>query len=632
MNPKSGLIGLFILTFFLSGIGMAILVDDDKKDLSSRAALGTISNLRPALPEERSLQTENVVEVQYGIDRFLSIEYNAYQWIPPRKTTPVFYHRSSPATVRLTYGEISFSKLQEVIGTDFTSLKYTEDIAPGIEGWSVTSYSGSFFGTPKVIDVWTGPSQVTLIAVMSGLSSRPDVFELAKTISIESGSQVKGINTPDDTARLAALVRPSVVMIVNNYCATVKSNEKSYPYCLAQGGSGFFVNEKGYIATNGHVVSNIPETSLFYAVESGALDAFLIDYFQDYLSLQAGAPIDRSLVQQKVTDLHKNKESIYQMAALVQDLFAKKLLKIENSESHYFVQLGNTPIQISKSGVNVGKDVVAASLIASDYAAPDPTKGFTTSDVAILKIEGKNYPALPLGSLEDISVGSDVLLVGFPGVVMGSNSLLLDTSANAEPTFTKGVVSSFKQAKGNKKNLIQTDASINHGNSGGPALSSSGKVIGIATYGLVPDQGGGNYNFLRDIADLKDLMVKNKIFEENSSTYTSWKDGLNNYWVSYFKYAIDDFEKVTGLYPAHQTVGKYMIEANAKIGSIEDKTPKLSRVQRKLYINLSGGAMTFSILMIIVLSISGYIDSKRRRVPVVLPPRDPMPPRPIQTF
>ena len=320
------------------------------------------------------------------------------------------------------------------------------------------------------------------------------------------------------------------------------------------------------------------------------------------------------------------------MAALVGDMYKKNLIKLENTVNKYYIQLGNIPIQLSKTGVNVGSGVVTATLIASDYAVPDPTLGFTTSDVALLKINGTNFPALPLGKMNDISVGSSVMLIGFPGVAMGSNSQLLDTSANAEPTFTKGVISAFKQAKGNKKNLIQTDASINHGNSGGPAVSSEGKVVGLATYGLTPEEGGGNYNFLRDIADLKDLMAKNSVTEEIGGTYDTWKSGLNNYWISYFKPAKVEFEKVISLYPDHPTVQQYLRETNSKIGGLEDKTPRFTRDQRKIYIGISSGLMIFSVVIIIALGISNYIDSKRRRAPVILPPRMPLPHQPIQTF
>ena len=604
---------------------MALLVEDDRNDLSSRASIGLVSNLLPAMPEERYLSSGNSVDIKYGEKATINVKFNPVLWAPPKQGDMIFYHLGQPVTFRIIPGRVDLIKLSNILGPDFTSPKFNESIKTQIGQWVIQSYSYSFFGATKFVDVWSDSLGISLIAVMPEKSARKDIEELAAGISI-SETQVKGLSTMDDSARLAAQVRPSVVMIVDNYCAVIKTLEKTYPFCLAQAGSGFFINKNGYIATNGHVVSNLPDTTILFAVESGSLDNFLIDYFQVYLTVMTGAPVDRSVVEQKVKDAHKNKETIYQMAALVQDLYKKNLLTIANAESHYFVQLGNTPIQISKSGVNIGKDILVATFIDADYAAPDPIKGFNSSDVAILKVEGTNYPVLPLGKIDDVSVGSDVLVVGYPGIVMGSNSMLLDTSANAEPTFTKGVVSSFKQAKGNKKNLIQTDASINHGNSGGPAISSNGTVIGIATYGLIPEQGVGNYNFLRDIADLKELMSKNKISETDSETYTAWKNGLNNYWVAYFKYAKGDFDTVSSLYPTHPTVGKYLKETTAKTDSVEDQTPALSRTQRRLYINLSGGTMIFSILMVIIISIFSFIDSKRRNAPISIPPR------PIQTF
>lgn len=198
---------------------------------------------------------------------------------------------------------------------------------------------------------------------------------------------------------------------------------------------------------------------------------------------------------------------------------------------------------------------------------------------------------------------------------MGTNSFLLDTSANAEPTFTRGVISAFKQAKGDKKNLIQTDASINHGNSGGPAVSSDGKVIGIATYGLSPDDGSGNYNFLRDVGDLEALMTKNNVPQETSVTFNTWKNGLENFWLSYFKYAKKDFESITKNYPVHPTVGKYLAEAKTKIGTPEDLTPRFTRNERRLYMGASGGLMILSLVAIVFLSTSDLLDSRKKTNP-----------------
>ena len=93
-----------------------------------------------------------------------------------------------------------------------------------------------------------------------------------------------------------------------------------------------------------------------------------------------------------------------------------------------------------------------------------------------------------------------------------------------------------------------------------------------------------------------------------------------------------EFEKVISLYPDHPTVQQYLRETNSKIGGLEDKTPRFTRDQRKIYIGISSGLMIFSVVIIIALGISNYIDSKRRRAPVILPPRMPLPHQSIQTF
>ncbi|AGF78102.1 periplasmic serine protease, Do/DeqQ family [Desulfocapsa sulfexigens DSM 10523] len=92
------------------------------------------------------------------------------------------------------------------------------------------------------------------------------------------------------------------------------------------------------------------------------------------------------------------------------------------------------------------------------------------SDVALIKIEGKNLPTVSLGDSDQIEVGEWVIAIGSP--------------FELNQTVTVGVVS----AKGRNRigindyeNFIQTDAAINPGNSGGPLLDIHGRVIGINT-------------------------------------------------------------------------------------------------------------------------------------------------------
>ncbi|MDD4874393.1 MAG: trypsin-like peptidase domain-containing protein [Dehalococcoidales bacterium] len=93
-------------------------------------------------------------------------------------------------------------------------------------------------------------------------------------------------------------------------------------------------------------------------------------------------------------------------------------------------------------------------------------------DLAMVKIDSisTNFIPATLGSSSDIKVGEQVLAVGHP--------YTLGTDA----TFTTGIVSSFSFRKDFGDVYIQTDASLNPGNSGGALVNMNGEVIGINTY------------------------------------------------------------------------------------------------------------------------------------------------------
>lgn len=92
------------------------------------------------------------------------------------------------------------------------------------------------------------------------------------------------------------------------------------------------------------------------------------------------------------------------------------------------------------------------------------------TDIAILKIEGQNLPAIPLGNSDDLEIGEWVLAIGSP------------LSVELAHTVTSGIIS----AKGRTgvglaeyEDFIQTDAAINPGNSGGALVNMNGELIGI---------------------------------------------------------------------------------------------------------------------------------------------------------
>ena len=89
------------------------------------------------------------------------------------------------------------------------------------------------------------------------------------------------------------------------------------------------------------------------------------------------------------------------------------------------------------------------------------------SDVAVLKIDGRLFPALPIGDSNQLKVGEPVLAIGSP--------FGFDYSASA------GIVSAKSRSFSRETSVpfIQTDVALNPGNSGGPLFNQSGEVIGI---------------------------------------------------------------------------------------------------------------------------------------------------------
>ena len=95
----------------------------------------------------------------------------------------------------------------------------------------------------------------------------------------------------------------------------------------------------------------------------------------------------------------------------------------------------------------------------------------STNDVAVLKVEGAGLPYVTLGSSTQLAVGDQVVAIGNP---------LGDLTS----TLTVGYVSAKDRdvtTEGTTINMIQTDAAINSGNSGGPLFNMKGEVVGITT-------------------------------------------------------------------------------------------------------------------------------------------------------
>ena len=95
----------------------------------------------------------------------------------------------------------------------------------------------------------------------------------------------------------------------------------------------------------------------------------------------------------------------------------------------------------------------------------------STNDIALLKVEANGLSPVVLGSSDDLIVGDQVVAIGNPLGELTSTLTVGYVSAKERTVSTDGTV----------MNMIQTDAAINSGNSGGPLFNMKGEVVGITT-------------------------------------------------------------------------------------------------------------------------------------------------------
>ena len=169
---------------------------------------------------------------------------------------------------------------------------------------------------------------------------------------------------------------------------------------------------------------------------------------------------------------------------------------------------GGSGFLVSSDGYLITSQHVVADTEAQYTVILEPTKKYPAkvlardpiNDVAILKIEGKDFPYLEFANLENVELGQEVVAIG--------NAL-----GEFHDTVSSGIVSGLSrhiqatnhatQESERLRGLIQTDAAINPGNSGGPLVNRRGKVIGINTAIVM---GAQNIGFAIPISyALKDL-------------------------------------------------------------------------------------------------------------------------------
>ncbi len=463
-------------------------------------------------------------------------------------------------------------------------------------------------------------------------------------------SAVKGVqffeNPIDKTMKpsfnegqLVVLADPSVVEIIYLYCKNLKVNndetsylKESYQYCGGGTGSGFIVGDEGLAATNAHVVQTHVEMDIIGGILTGntATYDFLTDTILENLNSQ-GIDITETEAREVLLEIIEDPAALDALIVVLYDLFDQNSIEVVDTNSHIYVNVGKKAFEVNQSFqelnssnidqiIKTGPTVLTAEVIDLDFYNPLAKeiileeKQPEGSDVALIKLNADQdyqFPALNLTQEQKVNAGDKILIISFPGLASGlgeDSSFLIDyQGSGSQSTISTGLISSLKTDKAGNR-LIQTDASISNGSSGGPALNFEGKVIGIATYGLTDEV--GNYNFLIDVETLSKLAQKNNITlnQKPTETYRNWEQALNHFWNSRYTRSLEELSSVKEQYPIHPTVGDYVVQAEAAIEAGQD-VDLLFGIQRE-YVYLGSAGLALSLL--IVLSVTTIKLIKRK--------------------
>jgi S1-C subfamily serine protease len=212
-------------------------------------------------------------------------------------------------------------------------------------------------------------------------------------------------------------------------------------------GTGWFVSADGFVVTNAHVVSvaHAPPES---ARGTGAQRAVRAACLARLLAARGLQPGQRPDVEEQL-----------------------------GREALRFADTSEVRFQPSIS-VMLANGVRLPATVAK-YSLPLAGEAMSGRDLALLRVVASDMPSLPIGDSDALKIGDRIHIVGFPSVVITHE--LLNASTKVEASITNGTVSGFKQDVANQT-VIQTDAPAEWGNSGGPAVDSRGRTIGVVTF------------------------------------------------------------------------------------------------------------------------------------------------------
>lgn len=290
-----------------------------------------------------------------------------------------------------------------------------------------------------------------------------------------------------DLSQVRAIVEPSIVYLDVTYSAYVWDEfygayVSPDPFVVNTGCTGFVVNPNGYIMTAGHCVDT--DAGIRNAIiEAAAEYAFQNDYYE-FDEGETRADVRR---------------------------WAHEDFRIEDADyASGSADVAVTAFRaVSQSGSTEWKDHAARVVEVMEFGE---------GDLALLKAEAKNLPALELAESGTIGVGSNVVTVGYAGSVEAV------TDVSASPSYKDGTVSSERTQAGGLVPVYEVSAALSPGMSGGPAVDADGRVVGVNSFTITEETQA--FNFISPVSLVAELMAGRNVGNELDDAAVAYRDGI----------------------------------------------------------------------------------------------------------
>lgn len=381
--------------------------------------------------------------------------------------------------------------------------------------------------------------------------NQKEVADLAKPAVVKVIQHVRG-----------SAVVPSIDVDFKNLTVTTRSDMAPRNIQIDEylTGSGMVVSPDGFILTNSHIIS-------YQTIKNLVVSDFIYDAIENgYVGLGEE--------EAKILSDTRSPESVVS--------FGEEIANYILTQSKFDLQK-NVVVLNPISQKESLKELVADGFPATVVSVND--NFFRDSrDAALLKIDQLNLPAIELNpdgparpddpghSGGDVSTGKQVYIFGYPSTAE------VDEKDVLVPTFTQGTISATKDSPDGKFKILQTDAKISRGSSGGPLLDENGQVIGLVTF-ITSDltkQDGDSFAFAIPIKTVLEIVETNKVTGELPKSFDPGTYGIHfEKGLGYFRdrrcekamAEFDSARQVNENFPVAGFLGPYVKQCEEIIGA-----------------------------------------------------------------